>query len=276
MHLPAFAAAAGGLFADHDLDVTFANGESRPARVAAGGADFGLTAVVYLLQDLAAAGGHLGVRFVGALHRRHPIAALVAEGSGLQGPPDLAGRPAADWSLRFMTAEYAAALERAGAGPATFVHLEDGADPSEAVRAGAVEIIPTWADTLPVRTRGGVALRAIPIGTDVCASGLVAADAVPDDVAARMRDAVAAGLALQREDPDVGIAAFAERQDLPYDYVARGWALFEPYAGEGTAPLGVRAAGWEHTAAHTAAVHGLPAPDAGTVHRPALGAPSAG
>ncbi len=39
--------APGGLFADRDLDVTFVDGQGRPGRVAAGGADFDLTAVVF-------------------------------------------------------------------------------------------------------------------------------------------------------------------------------------------------------------------------------------
>ncbi|HEX2027984.1 MAG TPA: ABC transporter substrate-binding protein [Nitriliruptorales bacterium] len=273
MHLPAFAAAAGGLFADHHLDVTFVDGQGRPASVAAGGADFGLTAVLYLHQELAADRG-LGVRFVGGLHRRHPIAALVREDSPVAQPGDLPGRTAADWSLRFMAPEYAAALGRLGLDRPRFVRLDDGADPSEAVRAGQVEVIPTWVDTLPVRTRHGVALRAVPVGGDICASGLVAADRVPEEVAGRMRDALAAGLVLQREDPRVGVVAFAERTGLPHDYVAQGWALFEPCAGEGPSPLTMTAAEWERTVASTAAVHGLPVVDGEQVHRPAATSPA--
>lgn len=274
MHLPAFAAAADGLFADHDLDVTFVDGQGRPARVAAGGADLGLTATVYLLQDLAA-DPDLGVRLLGSMHRRHPIAALVAEDSGIAAPGDLPGRRTADWSLRFMTPEYSAALDGLGLGAPAFVRLDDGADPSEAVRAGEVEAIPTWADTLPVRTRNGVALRPVPVGGEVCASGLVASERVPDEVAARTRDALAAGLAAQRADPQLGIAPFARRHDLSHDYVARGWALFEPYTGAGG--LTMTAGEWHDTISHTAAVHGLPAPDTDQVVRPeavAAGAPA--
>ena len=102
MHLPAFAAAEGGLFDDRELDVEFVPAARPPdyslsgftARVkavASGHADFALTSVVYLLAAQTEAAGSLPVRFVATAHQRNPIAGVVREDCGMRTPEDLAG-----------------------------------------------------------------------------------------------------------------------------------------------------------------------------------------
>lgn len=228
--MPAFAAAADGLFADRGLQVSFVEQGGRPARVAAGDADFGLTAVVYLLQAQAEAEGQLPVRFVGVLHQRNPISGMVAEQSGLREPHDLAGRRTAEWALRWMRDEYTAALARLDLRAGPFVEVADGHDPSALLARGDIDVIPTWADTVPVRSKAGVRVLPVSLDLPVYASGVVAADHVTDEVAARMRDALGAGLELQRRHPELGIAEFSRRYpSIPRTDVEVNWSLFDRF-----------------------------------------------
>ena len=82
MHLPAFAAAEAGLFAERGIEVEFVRASSAPEAVAAGEADFGLTAAVHVLTAQSRARDRLPVRFVAAFHQRNPIAAVVRDDSG--------------------------------------------------------------------------------------------------------------------------------------------------------------------------------------------------
>lgn len=158
-----FAAAAGGLFAERDLDVELLDGRgSTTEQIASGDAEFGLTAVVYYLRAQAAHRQPLAARFVMAFHQRDPIAGLVRDDSAVRSPADLAGARAARWQLSWMVPAYAAALEGLGLDPPVVVDVEG--DPSAALRDGTVDVVPTWADTVPVRSYGGVAVRAVPVG----------------------------------------------------------------------------------------------------------------
>jgi len=101
-HLPAFAAAEGGLFAEQGLEVEFVPAAATPdwtlrgftsrvKAVAAGDAEFALTSVAYLLAAQGDAGGRLLARFVAVSHQRNPIVAVVRDDSDLEVPADLAG-----------------------------------------------------------------------------------------------------------------------------------------------------------------------------------------
>src|SRR5215207_10007122 len=111
MHLPAFAASEAGLFAERGLEVEFVRASSAAEAIAAGDADFGLTAAVHVLTAQSRAQDRLPVRFVAAFHQRNPIAAVVRADSGRRTPDDLAGARASRWGSPWFTAEYAGALD---------------------------------------------------------------------------------------------------------------------------------------------------------------------
>lgn len=231
---------------------------STTERIAAGDAELGLTASLYFLRAQAAAGGALPVRFVMPLHQRDPIAGLVRDDAALATPEDLADRSVARWGLSFMTEAYVAALARLGGQPSQIVAV-DG-DPSAALAAEAVDVVPSWAETIPVRSYAGVAVRAIPFDVDGgYASGLVAADRVSDDVLARMHAALVAGFAVQRADPDVGVAAFCDHYPhVPKHDARANWDYYVPFAfAEASSQRTVDPERWKQTVADITATHGL-------------------
>jgi len=123
--------------------------------------------------------------------------------------------------------------------------------------------------------RAGLPLRAIPLDIDVYTTGLVAADRLPLELVSRMRDALAAGYALQREQPDPGLAAFRRRfPDVSEEHVRANWALFEPYAFDGVPPGSMDADRWRATIDYTAATHGLSRQEPDRLYRPELLAPA--
>lgn len=284
MHLPAFAAAEAGVFAEHDLDVdivdcasapdwTLQGFAARPRAVAAGDADFALTAVPYLLAAQTAARGALPVRFAAVAHQRNPIVGIVHEDSDLREPADLPGARAARWSMPWFAQEYAGALRHMGLGRPAIV--ETAGDLDAALEAGEIDVIPTWMDMTLHHRRSGLPLRAIPLDIDVYATGLVAADRLPLELVARMRDALVAGYELCREQPALGIAAFRRRfPDISEQHARANWSLFEPYAFDGAPPGAMEADRWRATIEYTAATHGLAmlAPD--QICRPELLAPT--
>lgn len=256
MHLPVFAAAAGGLFAEQGLDVELVNGQgSTTERLAAGEAEFGLTATLYFLRSQASRRSPLPVRFVLPLHQRDPIAALVRDDADMTTVQDLAGRTAARWGLAWMADAYTAALARSGLAPPQTLPVEG--DPSAALRTRDVDVVPSWAETIPVRSYAGVGIRAIPLDLDGYASGLVAADRVDDDVLARTCRAVADGFALQQAQPDPGLTAFcAHYPQVPRADASDNWRRFLPFA-EPTSPRTVDPGRWAATVADIRAAHGL-------------------
>lgn len=276
MHLPAFAAAEGGLFAEQGLDVEFVPSARAPAAVAAGAADFALTSAVHVLHAHGRAAARLPVRFVAALHQRNPIAAVVREDSGRRTPQDLAGARAARWGIPWFAHELAGAMTHMGIDAPVLIDTPGGLD--EALGSGAVDALPMWVDdTTPARMLGmtlhhdgaSFAVRAIALDIPVYSTGLIAADRVALDVVRRMRDAIAAGHELQRERPEPGLAAFCRHfPEVSAEHAATSWALYEPYAFGGGAPPGAMDAGrWRDTIAHTAASHGLPALPPAQVYR---------
>ena len=141
VHLPAFAAAEGGLFAEQGLEVEFLDCARatdytlegfavRPKAVASGYADFAFTAVPYVLAAQTELGGALGARFAAVCHQRNPITAIVREDSRFQSPADLQGTRAARWSMPWFAQEYMGAMSFMGLDPSVLV---DGPDADAAL-----------------------------------------------------------------------------------------------------------------------------------------------
>jgi len=283
-HLPAFAAAEGGLFAERDVEVEFADCASapdwtlqgfaaRPRAVAAGDADFALTSVAYLLAAQTAAGGRLPVRFAAVSHQRNPITAIVRADCELWEPADLAGARAARWSMPWFTQEYVGALAHLGLGAPVVVDRSEDLD--QALADGEIDVIPTWMDMTLHHRNAGFPIRTIPLDIDVYTTGLLAADRLPSELVARVRDAFVAGYELQRAEPALGIAAFRRRfPDISEEHIQANWELFEPYAFDGVPPGSMDTDRWQTTIEHTAATHGLPAVPGERIYRPELVAPT--
>lgn len=280
MHLPAFAAAEAGLFAEQDVEVEFVpcaraadyslqGLTTRPKAVAVGYADFALSGVAYLLAAQNRVAGRLPVRFVSVAHQRNPITAIVRAGSDLHEPADLAGRRAARWSMPWYTQEYAGALDYMGVGAPEIVDCSEHID--EALASGEIDVMPTWMEMTLYHRKPEYAIRTIPIDIDVYTTGLIAADWVPLELVTRVRDAFQAGYELYRERPELGIAGFRRRYpDVSEEHIHRNWALFEPYAFDGVPPGSMDADRWQATIAYTATTHGLSTIAAERFYRPEL------
>ena len=283
LHLPAFAAAEGGLFAEQGLEVEFVGCARapewtlqgftvRPKAVGSGEVDFALTSVAYVLAAQTEMDGRLGARFAAVSHQRNPIAAIVRDDSGFEHPDDLQGARAARWSIPWFAQEYVGALSFMGLDPAVLV---DSADPDAQLERGEIDVIPTWVDMTLNHVDKGYAVRPIGLDIETYATGLLAADRLPLEVVARMRDAFVAGYHLQLEQPEVGTAAFRRRfPDISEQHVRDSWSLFEPYAFDGGAPGAMHADRWQTTIEHTAATHGLSRFPIERVLRPELLAPA--
>ena len=283
LHLPAFAAAEGGLFAEQGLEVEFVDCArapdwtlrgftARPKAVAAGEADFALSSVAYLLAAQTEAEGRLPVRFAAISHQRNPIAAIVRDDSDLEEPADLPGSRAARTGIPWYAQEYSGALERMSLGPVVIV---DTPDPDAALGRGEVDVIPTWVDMILNHVHNDFAVRAVPLDIEVYSTGLVAADRLPLELVTRMRDAFAAGYELQRQQPELGMAAFRRRfPDISEQRIRASWSLFEPYAFGAAMPGSMDADRWQATIDHTAATHGLAVFAGEQIYRPELLAPA--
>jgi hypothetical protein len=285
MHLPAFAAAEGGLFAEQGLEVEFVDCvrapdwtlqgfTARPKAIAAGDAEFALSSVAYLLAAQTELGGRLPVRFAAVAHQRNPIVGVVRESSDLQEPNDLAGARAARWSIPWFTQEYAGALAHMGLGSPEIVELSEDLD--GALGRGEIDVIPTWMDMTLYHRKPDLPIRTIPLDIEVYTTGLVAADRVPLELVLRFRDAWMAGYGLQLERPELGIAAFRRKYpDVSEEHLRANWAVFEPYAVDGrVAPGSMDSERWRETIDYTAATHGLSVFGGERIYRPELLAPA--
>ncbi len=188
-HLPAFAAAEAGLFAEQGLEVGFVGAPAAPdwtlrglasrlGAVAVGDADFALTSIAFLVSAQTEAGGGFPARFVAVSHQRNPIAAVVRDDSDIQEPADLPSARAARWCFPWFTQEYVGALAHMGLGRATVVGSSDGVDletlggMNRALGGGGVDAIPVWMDMTPYHrearfTDAGFPTRVIPLDIEV-------------------------------------------------------------------------------------------------------------
>lgn len=278
MHLPAFAASEAGLFAERGLEVEFVPASAACEAITAGDADFGLTAAVHVLVAQSRADGRLPVRFVAAFHQRNPIAAVVRADSGRDTVADLAGARASRWGSPWFTTEYAGALDHLGLAAPVIVDTPGSLD--EALGSGEVDVLPMWMDqTTPARAQGMVLhrpgetfdVRAIALDIPVYSTGLIAADHLPADVVLAVRDAIAAGHALQRDHPEPGLAAFGRCfPHVSEDHTKVNWALYEPYAIDGATPGSMSMSRWRETIAFVSRTHDLPALEHDQLVRPEL------
>lgn len=269
--LPIFAAAAGGLFAEYELDVELVDVLSTQGRyglsdfaerirsVARGDVDFGVSAVAYMITAQTEEHGSLGARFAAVLHQTSSVGGLVRSDSDLRRRQDLPGRRVARGPMPWFLAEYEAGLAELGLGAPEVVDLPEGLSSPVALAQGDVDVLPGYAEMAPVNSKAGVAVRAVPLDIEVYASGLVAGDHLPLDVVSRMKQALVAGFELQREQPEVGIAAYRRRfPNIPIENIRASWSLFEPYCFSGPEPGCMDAGRWKTTIEYTAAAHGRP------------------
>lgn len=249
-----------------------ADGPENTRSVAEGDADFCLTSVNHYLRARDQ-WGDLPARFAAVVVRRSPMAAHVAADSGITAVADLAGRRVAGADDSGLAREYEGALAALGLPPSVLVPLPYG-DWAPALGRGDIEVLPDFADLLPrVRRQAGIEVRAVPLGHEVYASGLVAADRVPDDVVAAVRDALVQALERQRLDPKAGVDELARRwPDVEVGDAPEGWSLVEPNIFTGATVGSMDRAGWERTLAHAAATHGLSPVAPETVYREVAGA----
>lgn len=280
VHLPAFAAAEGGLFADRGLEVEFVDlihapdfslqgFAMRPKAVAAGRADFALTSVAYLLAAQTATGGRLPVRFAAISHQRSPLCGIVRDDSELSDAQHLAGRRAARWRMPWFTADFAGALEHIGIEAPVIVDVSEDLD--AALGRGEIDVIPTWIDMIFHHRSAGFPIRSIPLDVDVYTTGLVAADRLAPELISSVREAFVAGYDLQLEQPDVGIAGFRRRYpDVSEAHIRASWSRFQPYAFDRVPPGTMDADRWEMTIEHTAKTHGLSTFPGERLYRPEL------
>ena len=199
------------------------------------------------------------------------MAGIVAAHSALAAPADLAGARVGGPPDGGLMAEYRAGLATLGLAPPVVVPMEYERAPA-ALGRGEVEVVADFADLVPrTRRQAGIPVRAVPLGLEVYASGLVAADRVPPDVVRRMRVAVAVALAHQREDPTAGVEQLRHRYPEvdPADAV-EGWQLVERNIFTGADLCSMETVGWAATLRWTASAHGLPVPEPQTVYRPEL------
>lgn len=247
-----------------------AAGPDNIRRVAHADAEFCLTSVLHYLVARAEDGA-LGARFVAVVGQRSPMAGLVTADSPMYTPADLGGRRVGGPTGGRLLTEYCASLARRGIAEPAVVSCEYGQAPA-ALGRGDVDVVPDFADLLPrVRRQAGIDVRAVRVGADVYASGLVAGDHVSNEVAVRMRHAVAAAVERQRQAPETGLEALRRRYTgVDPDEALEGWRLAEP-AIFTEVPVGaMQAERWQATVDHYTAGHGLSATDPITAYRPEL------
>lgn len=235
--------------------------------MAEGVSDFCLTSVHHYLTARETA-GDLAARFAAIIVRRSPVAALVLDSSPLTTPADLQGRRVTGSPDKPHMQEFAASLQRRGLDGCEPIPME-AAEAREALVAGRVDALIEFVDALPrIRRLAGAALRAIPVGLDVYASGLVAADRLPAELVGRMREAVVASLVAQRANPEGGVDELVRRYPEARAEEAReGWRLVEPYIFDDERPGSMDQAGWRRTLDVLCTARGLDPPAPETVYR---------
>ncbi|HEX2699035.1 MAG TPA: ABC transporter substrate-binding protein [Acidimicrobiales bacterium] len=273
-HLPYLSAAANGLFAEIGLDVELLDppggGPDNIERVGAGGADFCLTSVTHYLTARAR-GGDIPARFAAVVVQRSPMAALVADGSPIATPADLAGCRLGGPLDSHLVADYQTSLDHLGIGRSQLVPM-DYLDAWDALAEGRVDAVADYVDVLPrLRRMAGVAARAVPLGIEVYSSGLVAADRLSDDEVAEMCKAVVAALERQRLHPEEGMDALQRRYpDVDRSAALEGWALVEPNIFTDVPTGSMDADRWAATVEFVSAAQGLAPVPPESVYRPAF------
>lgn len=203
------------------------------------------------------------------VHQRSPLAAIVAVESDVERPADLAGRRLArSAATGWLPDELVACLAEQGIAPPEIVPVAYG-EPPRALGRGTVDIMATFLDTTTLQQpTSGIATRAIHVGHEIYASGIVAADRVSGDVVDRMVLAIRAAFERQQREPEAGIDEFCRRFPSTSPVRAREtWGLLAPFVFTGR-PVGSMDDGrWTETIAWLAGVHRLAVPLPSTVYR---------
>ncbi len=243
-----------------------APGPENVDRVASGAVDFCLTSVSHFLH--AQQRRPLPARFVAVVVQRSPMAGLVAADSDVWSPADLCGRRIGAPADGGLLAEYQAALAGRGLPGSRLVSMSYEDAPA-ALGRGEIDIVPDFVDLLPrTRRQAGVPLRAVAVGLETYASGLVAGDSLSVNLVEQMRSAILAALQRQRSDPGGGISALCDRYPGvdPVDAL-EGWCLAEPNIFASTGLGSMDAARWWFTLEHLTRAHGLAPSQPETVYR---------
>lgn len=269
---------ADGLFADQGLEVEIldpAPGPANTIRVSEGGAEACLTSMAHYVAAFTAL-GHLEARFAAVVTRRSPMAAIVVRESPARSLGDLAGRRVGGERGSGLLGEYLAAFARLGL-EAPEVIATGYQEGRGALRRGEVEALADFVDLVPQIRRTAGEVRAIPLGTEVYASGLVVADHVPTDVVSRLVSGVVAALEGQRRDPEGGLPALLARYPSANPEEAlEGWRLVEPYIFDGDPVGSMDPEALEVSMCHTASVQRSMPPPVGSAYRRDLSAAGMG
>lgn len=272
--MPYLRAVRDGLFERHGLAVDLlepaSSGVDNIMRVADGGADLTLTSVSYFVQARAQR-PELPARFAAVITQQSPMAAVVLEDSTITSFHDLpAARVGGGGSHGGLVTEYQGALAHLGFAPSPVVAIEYFDAPA-ALRDGLIDVMADFVDLQPKIARIAGPVRAVPFGIDVYASGLVAADRVPLELAKRVRDAVIDALTQHRAAPELAFDALVARYpDVDPDDALEGWRLIEPLIFTERGVGSMTAERWERSLEYSATVHGLPVPDLDTAFRSEL------
>lgn len=242
-----------------------APGAQRVKLLAAGAGDFLLTATLYHLQALAEH-RQLPVRASAVLHRRSPLAGVVASDSTATEPADLAGLrlgAPVDAQIGWLAAELQAVLHERQIAPVEIIDMTYP-DAYRAIGGGDVDLVANFGDLLPIdEMRSGLSLRAIPLEPHVYTSSLLASSSLDDDLVGRMVSATAASFERQRHDPSRGVDALRTRYpEVDPGVAVATWRRLEPYVFAEAGVGGMDDAGWDRTITWARKVHRL-GPDVG-------------
>lgn len=244
------------------------------ASVLDGRADACVTSVRALLAASGAAGRPVPARFLGVVHQRSPIAAMVRADSHLRQPRDLGGRRLAVSRFGWFLAEFEAALVHAGAGLPTLVPVpvDDAQSP---LGRGEVDMIASWSELVPwARRRAGVDVRPVEIGPPVYTTGLVASDRMSGQRAARLTAALAEALAQPRAAVTAGLAGCAEGAPrVAAADVVEEWSRLAPNLSGPHGPATMTASRWAVTVDMVPLAPGTRRPELAEICRPELLAP---
>lgn len=235
--------------------------------MARGGADFCFAGVFYFLKALADEQGNLASRFVAVMHQQNPMAAIVPSDSEVTTAEDLAEKRLFDHA--WTNDEVRAGLARLGVAAPQVTTLSDLADWPNALRRGEIDGVPTFVECTPQVTReSGAPARAIRLGPDVYATGLVAADRLPSELVARMTHAISTAFELQLKNPEEGLADYCRRYpQIPPEDVLESWSLLVPYVFTDEGVGSMEADRWRATIDFETEAHALPHFDPSAVYR---------
>lgn len=237
-----------------------------------GEADACLTSVAHYLTARAEL-GPVPARFAAVVYQRNPMAAIVRQDSPLRRLEDLPGRLVGGPSGGRFLAEYRAALVRRGLDPPAVAELSYGEGPA-ALGRGEVEALADFADLVPrIGRQAGVPVRAIPLGLETYANGLVVSDRVPSAVVRTLVTGVTAVLVRQQSHPRAGLASFLGRYpEHDAEAVLESWRLAQASIFTGPEPGHMDRDKWRRTIEYQAATHGFSPADPGAVCRLELAA----